>query len=191
MTLNSASLLSNFNVGLDIQAYAGQLDWVRGEITARVATANPDEYTLTVNVSEVSGTGSFSTWSITNVTGGSWLQYFSTATNSAVVGWDYFEDQSRVASITNYGLAVSGVSRTSILPGVQAIGLAGAAVNDGTSGDDAHGAYIDAVKTNADAGDTFGTEINASTAVVVPSFATPYAEFAKEGSGVLRLGAGS
>ena len=125
-----------------------------------------------------------------NVTGGSWLQGFS-ANGVNIDDWDYFEDQARVSSVSDFGVAISGVSRT--YGASDAIGVVGAAVNDSTNKLTAWGGYLDAVKANANAGATIGLEIDAANLVGTSPLGgvTPYRTYAEGMVGVLQLGAGS
>ena len=103
-----------------------------------------------------------------NVTGGSWLQSFASPNAQAdftkVVGWDYFEDLARLASVSDFGIAISGVSRTN---GADAIGVNGAVVASSIGGN-AWGGYYDGARVVAGAGSVTGIEIN-SAQVAEPS----------------------
>jgi hypothetical protein len=117
-----------------------------------------------------------------SVTGGSWLQSFtSTGSINPVVGWDYFEDQARLSVVSDFGIAVSGVSRTQ--QPLDAIGLLGAVLTTGTDINPdsgmpyvAWGAYLDAVSMT---GSAHGAEINiARLGTATPrGAATPYDVF--------------
>jgi len=124
-----------------------------------------------------------------NVTGGSWLQSF-VAAGRTITDWDYFEDQARLAVVSNFGSAGAFISRTS--GGGDAIGAIGAAVNDGV-GFDAWGAYLDAVSANAAAGVTHGLEVDITNIVGVSPMggATPYRGYTSRMMGALFLAGGS
>lgn len=96
-----------------------------------------------------------------SVTGGSWLQSFASAGSiNPVVNWDYFEDQGRVVSVSDFGTAVAGVTRTA--GGTPAIGILGAAVAGTANAQPVWGGYFDGARTIADAGSVSGIEINAA-----------------------------
>ena len=103
-----------------------------------------------------------------NVTGGSWLQSFASPNAQAdftkVVGWDYFEDLARLASVSDFGIAISGVSRTN---GADAIGVNGAVVASSIGGN-AWGGYYDGARVVTGSGSVTGIEIN-SAQVAEPS----------------------
>jgi len=124
------------------------------------------------------------------VTNGSWLQSFE-ANGVTVTGWDYFEDIARGASVSDFGVAFSGISRTS--GGLDGIGLAGVVLNDSASNLKAWGGYFDAVKAHTGAGITHGVEINATNLPGVSPLQglTPYKAYAAGMVGVLNLAVGS
>lgn len=122
-----------------------------------------------------------------SVTGGSWLQSFPNPLGGNVTAWDYFEDQSWDASVSNSKIARSSASRTA--GGEIAIGLAGVALNDG-AGFSAWGGYFDAVRANGSAGVTHGVEINAANADEALTAPTPFQNTTDFVSG-LSLRAGS
>jgi len=139
-----------------------------------------------------------------SVTGGSWLQAFPISSELGQVtidGLDYGEDLSRVVSVSNFGVAITGASRTS---GSQAaIGIMGIAVNEQEPAIDgsgnpitpqvAWGGYIEVNRTRALAEKAIGLEINA-TQTPAPSAAGPlgpYAAKPTDWTNVLRIAAGS
>lgn len=114
-----------------------------------------------------------------NVTGGSWLQSFtSTGSITPVISWDYFEDLSRVSSVSNFGIAFSGVSRTAG-GNEDAIGVVAAALADAPTAKTVWGAYVDAARTGASTGNVHGAEINAASvgSAQTRGAATPYDDF--------------
>lgn len=104
-----------------------------------------------------------------SVTNGSWLQSFATAL-STVTEWDYFEDQARVVSVSDFGTAISGASRTT--GNTPAIGLAGVAVASAANGHPAWGAYVDAVRAVSGAGNATAAEFQAAQLVGVGAWNT-------------------
>lgn len=114
-----------------------------------------------------------------SVTGGSWLQSFtSSGSVNPVVGWDYFEDVARVSVVSNFGIALSGVSRT--LGGtLDAIGVVASALGDAATSNTIWGAYIDAARTGSSTGNVHGAEINAASvgSAQTRGAATPYDDF--------------
>ena len=128
-----------------------------------------------------------------NVTGGSWLQGFAVPdSGDLITDWDYYEDVARVASVSTFGIAISGVSRTAG-GGLEAIGVVGAVVNDNGIGRDAWGFYGDAVSAHANAGITNGIEVNATNLVGTSPLggATPYRAYTDRMTGVANFAAGS
>lgn len=123
-----------------------------------------------------------------SVTGGSWLQSFPNPLGGNVVEWDYFEDQSWDASVANSKIARSSVSRT--FGGEIGIGVVGAALNDGSAGKNAWGAYFDGVRSNASAGVTHGVEVQAANLTGPLTPPTPFQNTANY-VGTLHMGAGS
>lgn len=93
------------------------------------------------------------------VTGGSWLQSFaSTGSITPVTAWDYFEDVSRGASVSDFGIAYTGATRNR---GVDGIGMVGAVLADAATYN-GWAFYADAVRVHATAGSVSGIEVNAS-----------------------------
>lgn len=126
------------------------------------------------------------------VSGGSWMQSFPSAgAVSPVVEWDYAEDMGRLVVVSDFGLAISGASRT--FGGADAQAVNGFAINDVAGTRKAWGAYFDAVRTVAGAGNVQGVEVNVSNlpGVSPRGGATPYNAFTNGMSVGLGIAAGS
>lgn len=136
-----------------------------------------------------------------NVTGGSWLQSFgSEGLVNPVTEWDYHEDQARVVSVSDFGTAISGATRTT--GGTPAIAVAANAVASAANGHPAWGSYTDSVRAVSGAGNAIAAEINAAQLAETSPGNAGITEFGRLGStpykaevagitNVLRLGAGS
>lgn len=95
-----------------------------------------------------------------NVTGGSTFQSLVTSTGT-FTGWRWAENGGRLVSTALNGGAVVGIGETRNSSLVK-IGLIGMVMNNGSTGTDVFGAYIDAVKGHGSAGNTHGLEIDAA-----------------------------
>lgn len=127
-----------------------------------------------------------------SVAGGSWMQSFPAAgLVSPVVEWDYAEDMGRLVVVSDFGLAISGASRT--FGGTDAQAVNGFAINDKVGTLKAWGGYFDAVRTVAGAGNVQGIEVNVSNlpGVSPRGGATPYNAFTNGMSVGLGVAAGS
>jgi len=92
---------------------------------------------------------------------GSWLQSFSSGgLTNPVTGWDYMEDNARVVSVSEFGIAGSFVS-SNVGGTVNGIGLV-AGVTSVTSGPNNWAIYVDGVKTTTGAASVFVTESQAA-----------------------------
>lgn len=88
---------------------------------------------------------------------GSWLQSFaSDGLVNPVTGWDYMEDNARIASTNTFGISATFASQNNTLDGIGVV----AAVASVTSGENVWGIYDDAIKTELGAASAFGMEIN-------------------------------
>jgi len=129
-----------------------------------------------------------------NVTGGSYLQSFTINSNGSTVtidGLDYLEDLGRVVSVSNFGVAIGGASKTS--GGQQAIGVFGLAINEDPTGLLSWGAYVEANRTHATAGQTIGLEVNVAQtpAASINGAIGPYNAKGSDWTNVLRVAVGS
>lgn len=176
-----ADFLARYRVGQRSRVYHSETRWMEGTITERTFTS------ITINVDTVSGSGTYADWYISPIAGGSWLQYFDLPSGSAV-GWDYFEDNARRSVVSDFGIALAGVSRTN---GLDGIGAVGAVYNTG-GGNKAWGAYFDGVSGSEAAGITHGVEINA-TALHTSQLGgmTPYKTFTSRMTGGANVAIGS
>jgi hypothetical protein len=126
-----------------------------------------------------------------SVTGGSWLQSFSSPGSiNPVEHWDYAEDQARLSVVSDAsgGIAISGASRTS--GGNNALGVTGFVLND-NSGLSATAGYFDSVRANGATKGNVGIEINVANLAGVVGKPTPYQDVATGVTNTLRLAAGS
>lgn len=129
--------------------------------------------------------------SAANVTGGSPFQNLVTSIGT-ITGWRWAENGGRVVSTALNGGAIVGIGETRNSSLVK-IGLIGMVMNNGGTGTDVFGAYIDAVKGHGSAGNTHGLEIDAAN-LPGPSpqgGATPYKTNVAGMVRCLALGAGS
>lgn len=127
-----------------------------------------------------------------SVEGGSWLQSFPTAGSvNPAVEWDYAEDMARLAVVSNFGLAITGASRT--FGGTDAQGVNGFTLNDKVGTLKAWGGYFDAVRTIVGAGNVQGIEVNVSNlpGVSPRGGANPYNAFTNGMSVGVGIAAGS
>lgn len=189
---------AHWTIGGNVVAYIrGRNDlFMRGT----VKSITKDSIVITVTSTGGSGShgnstvgGIYHPWRVSfyDTTKNGWTDYFLVG-GKPVTEWDYLVDQARVASLSNFGIAVTGATRAA---GAIGIGVAGIVNNDGTRpAEFGWAGYFDAIRTSATSGHTAGVEIQASNQVGPAPLkgVTPYNSWAgKSMINTLQVGAGS
>ncbi len=151
--LTNPSVWQIGDIAVAIADESNQMVWMRANVSA--VSANE----ITLDVFEVSGTGTFDSWAIMIVDPLSGWQDGWRAGSRFITETDYAVDQALVAGVRDFGTVFGAATRTS--GGTPAIGFHGEAVASNANEQPVWAGYFAAYRAVSGAGNASGVEIEA------------------------------